>query len=93
ITLAEIVFPYFLAFVFLYWGVASLLSAVHQRRRSSWWINLINGILLLVIGFFFISSGYEQNLTMVTFLVSISFIYWGMSLAITSYDLRPVDNK
>lgn len=93
ITLAEIVFPYFIAFVFLFWGVAALMSAVRQRSRSGWWINIINGILLLIIGFFFIGSGYEQNLTMVNFLVSISFIYWGLSLAITSYDLRPLKNE
>lgn len=89
VTLAEAVFPYFIAFVFIFWGVSALVSAVNTRRQRYWWLQLINGILLLVIGFFFLEAGYLQNMINVSFLTSLAFIYWGFSIAMASYDLRP----
>lgn len=89
ITLAEAVFPYFLAFVFIFWGVSALVGSVYSRRRKYWWLQLINGILLLVIGFFFLEAGYLQNMVNVSFLTSLAFIYWGFTLAMASYDMKP----
>ncbi len=91
IVLSEVVFPYFLAFVFMFWGVATLVAGVYQRQRKYWWLNLINGILLLIISFLFIESGYVQNMLMVSFLTALAFIYWGFTLAMTAYDMRPVE--
>lgn len=93
VFLAEAVFPYFIAFVFAFWGVGALVSAVSQQGHRYWWLYIINGILLLVISFFFIDAGYWQNMEMISFLVSLAFIYWGFSVAMLSYDLKPVKNK
>lgn len=89
VILSEIVFPYFLALVFMFWGVASITAAVSDRKRRSWWLYLINGIMLLIIGFFFLEAGWLQNMWMVSFLSAISFIYWGFTVAMISYDMKP----
>ncbi len=89
VVLSEAVFPYFISFVFLYWGLSAVMNSFAERKRRYWWLNLINGILMLVIGFFFLEAGWVQNMWMVSFLTSIAFIYWGFSIAMISYDLRP----
>lgn len=91
VLLSEMVFPYFLAFVFMFWGVATLVAGISQRRRKFWWLYIINGILLLIIGFLFVEAGYVQNMMMVSFLSALAFIYWGFTLAMTAYDMRPAD--
>lgn len=93
VTLAEAVFPYFIAFVFIFWGVSALVSAVYNRRRKYWWLELINGILLLVIGFFFLEAGYLANMVNVSFLTSLAFIYWGFTLAMSAYDMKPAPRQ
>lgn len=90
IVLSEEVFPYFLAFLFIYWGVEALISACY-RGGKYWWIRLINGILLCLIGFMFCEAGYVADMTMVSFLTSIAFIYWGFTLAVGSYELKPIE--
>lgn len=93
IILSEVVFPYFIAIVFLFWGINAIINAVSSRRRY-WWLYLINGILLMTIGFFFIEAGWVQDMMMVSFLTSLAFIYWGFSVAMVSYDMRPLpDNR
>lgn len=89
VVLSELVFPYFIAIVFILWGISTLFAAVSQRRRSLWWLYIINGILMLVLGFLFIESGYVQDMMMTSFLVAIAFIYWGFTIAMVSYDMRP----
>ena len=89
IVLSEIVFPYFLAIVFIFWGVASIIASVSTRSHSYWWMYLINGILLLLIGFFFLEAGWAQDMMMVSFLSALAFIYWGFTIAMTSYDMKP----
>ncbi|MDE6397193.1 MAG: hypothetical protein K2K84_07970, partial [Muribaculaceae bacterium] len=54
-----------------------------------WWIRLINGILMVIIGYFFMEASWVNNMMMVSFLTSIAFIYWGFTLAMTAYELRP----
>lgn len=90
VILSEMVFPYFIAFIFLYWGISAICSAVQQSGRRYWWLYLVNGILLMLIGFFFLEAGWVQNMAMVSFLTSLAFIYWGFSLAMLSYDMKPV---
>lgn len=91
VVLSEVMFPYFLAFIFVFWGIGAVVSAVCKRRRRYWWLYLVNGILMMFIGFFFIEAGYLQNVMMVSFLASLSFIYWGFSVAMIAYDMRPGD--
>lgn len=89
ILLSEAVFPYFLAFIFLYWGIEAIVGAASRRHSRYWWLGIINGILLAVIGFFFIEAGWTSDMFMVSFLASIAFIYWGFTVAMASYDLKP----
>ena len=88
IILSEMVFPYFLAFVFIFWGIEALIRACN-RSGKYWWLGIINGILLCLIGFFFMEAGWVQNMMMVSFLTSIAFIYWGFTVAMVSYEMRP----
>lgn len=89
IILSEAVFPYFLAFVFIFWGIEAMVGAAYRNRTRYWWINIINGILLCLIGFFFLEAGWTSDMMMVDFLTSIAFIYWGFTVAIASYDMKP----
>lgn len=89
IVLSESVFPYFLALIFIFWGISAICSSVQLNNRRYWWLQLINGVLLMLIGFFFIEAGWVQDMAMTSFLVSLAFIYWGFSLAMLSYDMKP----
>ena len=89
VILSEMVFPYFLSIVFLFWGISAIFSAISQRRRRYWWVYLINGILLMIIGFFFLEAGWVQEMWMTSFITSIAFVYWGFLLSMLSYDMRP----
>ena len=89
VILSEAVFPYFIAIIFLYWGISAIISSVCQRQRRYWWLYLINGILLMVIGFFFVEAGWYQDMLMTSFLTSLAFIYWGFTISMLSYDMRP----
>lgn len=89
VVLSEAVFPYFLAIIFIFWGISAIIASVGSREGRYWWLYLINGVLLLIIGFFFLEAGYVQNMVMVSFLSALAFIYWGFSIAMTAYDMRP----
>ena len=89
VILSEMVFPYFLSIVFLFWGISAIFSTISQRRRRYWWVYLINGILLMIIGFFFLEAGWVQEMWMTSFITSIAFVYWGFLLSMLSYDMRP----
>ena len=90
VVLSEAVLPYFLAIIFMFWGISAIFGSVSGRKRKYWWIELINGILLMSIGFLFIEAGWVQDMWMVSFITSIAFIYWGFSIAMVSYEMRPV---
>lgn len=90
VFLAEAVFPYFLAFVFVFWGIEALVGACSGRHGKYAWLGIINGILLCILGFFFIEAGYTSEMMMTSFLTSIAFIYWGFTVAIASYEMKPV---
>lgn len=87
ILLSEEVFPYFLAFIFIFWGIEAFFRAGNGGKL--WWLRLINGILLCLIGYFFLEAGWVSNMWMVSFLTSIAFIYWGLTLAVAAYEFRP----
>ena len=93
VILSELVFPSFIAIVFLFWGISAIISSVSQRDRKYWWLYLINGILMMAIGFFFIEAGWVQDMLMTSFLTSLAFIYWGFSIAMLSYDMRPIERQ
>ena len=92
VVLSEAVFPYFIAFIFIYWGISQLMSSVSGSNRRYWWLYLINGVLMLMIGFFFIEAGWVGDMEMTSFLTSLAFIYWGFTIAMTSYDMKPANN-
>ena len=92
VVFSEAVLPYFLAVIFFFQGIQSIMSSRIYVRRYSRWLAVINGILLLIISYFFIESGWVANVVMVSFLVSIAFIYWGFNLTLIGLDLRP-ENK
>ena len=88
ILLSEMVFPYFIGFLFLFWGIEAMAS-ITRRSGRYWWLNIINGILLCLIAFFFLEAGYLTDMWMVSFLTSIAFIYWGFTLALSAYSMKP----
>lgn len=90
VLLSEMVLPYFLAFLFIYWGIEAFIQAGYGRHRKYWWLGIINGVLLLVIGFFFLQAGWISDMEMVSFLTSIAFIYWGFTVAIAGYAMKPL---
>lgn len=90
IVLSEFVFPYFLAFIFIFWGINALANGVGNRQRKYWWLSIVNGVLLLLIGFFFIEAGYLQDMMMVSFLAALAFIYWGFTIAMAAYEMKPI---
>lgn len=89
VILSEVIFPYFIAFVFIYWGISWIVSSVSMSSRRYWWLYLISGVLMLLIGFFFIEAGWIQDMMMTSFLTSLAFIYWGFTIAMISYDMKP----
>lgn len=92
--LSMFLFPYFLAFFFVYWGMEQFISAATSTRRG-WWLPLINGILLCFIGFLFVESGVRGTAAtefMTSFLVALAFIYWGFTLATIAYEMKPTKN-
>ncbi len=89
ILLSEMVFPYFIGFLFIFWGIEAMVSSSYGKGGRYWWLNIVNGILLCLIGFFFLEAGYLTDMWMVSFLTSIAFIYWGFTIALSAYAMRP----
>ena len=90
IILSEMVFPYFLAFLFIFWGIEALVSASSGRKKY-WWLGIVNGILLCLIGFLFLEAGWVSNTFMISSLTSIAVIYWGFTIAMAAYEMKPVE--
>ena len=89
VLLSAMVLPFVFAILFFYWGMNALIGAIMTWKRRYWWINLINGILLLVISYFFVESGFFQDVMMISLLTSVAFIYWVFSIMIIANDMRP----
>lgn len=88
--LSEFIFPFILAFIFVFAGIVALAQAVKARKTSYWWINIVNGILLLIIGFMICDGGYRQDEMMVSFITAVGFVYWGFTVAMASLEMKPV---
>lgn len=92
IGFSAMILPYFFAFIFLYKGVSYIISSLGNiPHMSTWWLYLINGLLLLIMAALFFFSPFTAMIA-IDFLIGVSFIYWGISLIFFSLDLRP-DNK
>lgn len=91
IIMSEMLFPYFLAFLFFFAGISAIFSSAKRELRSYRWINLINGILMLAIGFLICNGGFFQRVEMVSIISAVGFIYWGFTLITTSYTIRPMN--
>ena len=89
VLLAESVFPYFIALIFAFWGINALCNGVAASGSKYWWMYLVNGVLMLVISYFFIEAGWIQNMEMVSFLTSLAFIYWGFTVSALAYEIKP----
>lgn len=93
IGFSAMILPYFMAFVFLYKGVAYLISTFHDTaHRASRWLYMVNGLLLLIMSALFFFSPFTAMIA-IDFLIGISFIYWGISLIFISLGLRPESDK
>lgn len=88
IVLSEMLLPYMFALIFIYWGVIAIMDGAYLVGKRYWWLHLICGILMLLIGYYFIEGGLLQDMLMVSFLVSIAFIYWGIAICVISYNFR-----
>lgn len=89
VVLTEILLPFFFAILFFFWGLNTIIGAIASHRQRYWWINLLNGVILLIISYFFIETGFLQDMIMISLLTSVAFIYWGFSLMIIANDMRP----
>ncbi len=89
VILSEAVFPFFLAFVFIFWGIEAIVQSCYRVGERYRWLGIVNGMLMCFIGFLFLESGWVADMLMVSFLTSIAFIYWGFTLAIASSDMKP----
>lgn len=92
VVLSATVLPYFLAAIFLFWGVESFIGAAAGRRSSYRWLGIVNGILLCIISFFFLEAGFISNMYMVSLLTAVAFIYWGFTVTTASFDMKPAGN-
>ncbi len=61
-------------------------------QSKLWWLAIINGILLCIIGFLFVESGIQSTEFMTSFLVSIAFIYRGFTIAIAGCEMKPIES-
>lgn len=89
LSFSEAVLPFFFAIIFLYKGISNLTSAFAMTSTHRyWWVYLINGVLLLVLGFLFLSMPFMATFSIV-FLCATAFLYWGITLILFGYSLRP----
>jgi uncharacterized membrane protein HdeD (DUF308 family) len=93
IALSELILPFFFAFIFLYKGVNNIVSSISIREiNRSWWLYLLNGILMLLISFMFFFVPYMSSYV-VLFLSALAFVYWGLSLIAFSFELKPIKSS
>lgn len=93
VILSELLFPFFISIIFQFWGISTIVSAVNRRNYRYWWLHLINGILLIIVGLLLLEAGWLQNIIMTTLLTSLAFIYWGFTITMISYDLLPTHHN
>ena len=85
----EALLPFFFGFIFLYKGVTSLVSAFSMLSdHKYWWLYLINGILTTVLACLFFIFPFWGAVAII-FLSSFMMLYWGISLMVISFDIKP----
>lgn len=89
VMLSEIVLPFFLAIIFIYWGIEAFIGSAAKSRVRYRWLGIVNGILLCIIGFMFLEAGWVSDMLMASFLTSLAFIYWGFTVALAAYEMKP----
>ncbi|MBQ8423353.1 MAG: DUF308 domain-containing protein [Coprobacter sp.] len=88
-VLSEMLLPYFFAFVLLYRGVKYVISGIGARKwQSSWWLYMLNGVLLMLLSLFFFFSPITAT-AVIVYLCAVAFIYWGITLIIFATDIKP----
>ena len=93
LILSELILPFIFAFVFLFKGTNNLVSSISMRKIfRSWWLYMINGVLMILISLMFFYMPYMNPYT-VLFLVALAFIYWGISIITFSIDLKPIKKE
>ncbi len=89
LSFSESMLPFLFAFVFIYKGIANLISAFNMvSTYKYWWLYLINGVLLLILGILFWALPFTAVFSIV-FLCAFAFVYWGATLILFAYSLRP----
>ncbi len=89
---SEMALPFFFACLFIYKGVAQIVASLNMLAINKyWWLYLINGFLLLLLGGLFIALPFIAMVSIV-FLCAFAFIYWGISLIFFGYSLRPLED-
>ena len=68
------------AMYFLMDAFASIVLAFELKPAKMWWVSLLNGILSLIIGSYFIAGWPISSMFLVGFLVGISLFFDGISL-------------
>ena len=83
LSFSEAVLPFFFAFIFVYKGIANLFSALNMvSTHRYWWLYLVNGLLLLILGLLFFASPFTAAFSII-FLCGCLYL-----LGIFSYFLR-----
>lgn len=89
LILSELILPFVFAFVFLFKGANNVVSSISMRKEvRSWWLYMINGVLMLLISLVFFYMPYMSPYT-ILYLVALAFMYWGISIITFSIDLKP----
>lgn len=89
LVLSEIVLPYFFAFALLYRAIKNIIAGITlDKAYQGRWLYLLHGILLLVASLFFFLAPFLATIVMV-YVCAFIFIYWGISLIVFSFDLKP----
>jgi len=89
LSFTEFALPYIFAFVLFFQGIINLFSSTQMYGKyKTWWIYLLNGILLLIFSLIFIFYPFTSEAALV-FASAIMMIYWGLSMTFISLDLRP----
>lgn len=66
LSFSEAVLPFFFAFIFMYKGIANLFSALNMvSTHRYWWLYLVNGLLLLILGLLFFASPFTAAFSII----------------------------
>ncbi|MFA6778537.1 MAG: DUF308 domain-containing protein [Paludibacteraceae bacterium] len=85
----EDVLPFIFSFVVFFRGMLVLLTSLRMRKvYRTWWVYLLNGILMLALSSVFMFFPFS-SIYAIVFVSSLMMIYWGISWIYLAIDLRP----